>query len=254
MIIIEKKIIQHIPVMEMVEEKYKNDKLPLVFFFHGLTNQKEKGLEPGYALATNGMRAVIPDAYRHGERKIEPYDGEPASEFWSVVMHNIKEFPLIVEDYVQKGLADINKISVTGLSLGGITTCVALTQFPWIHSAGCLMGSPDPIGLSHWALQSHWVEGLPPIDKEKVDALMAPFEPLSLKKHPEAIANKPFYIWHGTADESVPFQQMQHFVRSVEEEAFATNIHFEIAAGAGHKVPYAIFESMAKFLGEEYKY
>jgi len=254
MIIIEKKIIRNIPVLEIVEEKYKNDTLPLAFFFHGLTNQKERGLEPGYALASHGMRAVIPDAYRHGERKNEPYDGEPAAEFWSVVMHNIKEFPLIAADYVEKGLADITKISVTGLSLGGITTCIALTQFPWIHSAGCLMGTPDPIGLSHWALQSHWVEGLPPIDTDKVNELMAPFAPLSLEKHPEAIAKKPFYIWHGTADESVPFKQMEQFVRAVQGKAFAANIRFVTSEGVGHKVPSAIFEGMAAFLGEKYKH
>ena len=252
MIVIERKIIHNIPILEIVEEAKKNEAIPLAFFYHGITNQKERGLEPGYALASNGMRVVIPDAYRHGERKDEAYAGEPAAEFWSVVLQSIKELPDIVAVYVEAGLAKKDKISVTGLSMGGITTCIALTQYPWINSAACLMGSPDPIGLSHLALKSRWVEGLPPIDDEKVNALMAPFESLSLKEHPEALVDTPFYIWHGTADESVPYQQMAQFVSSISGEAFADNICFRSTDGAGHKVPYAIFEEMAAFLGNVY--
>ena len=114
------------------------------------------------------------------------------------------------------------------------------------------MGSPDPIGLSHWALKSRWVEGLPPIDDEKVNALMAPFESLSLKEHPESLVGTPFYIWHGTADESVPYEQMAQFVSSISGEDFADNICFRSTEGAGHRVPYAIFEEMAAFLGNAY--
>ncbi len=90
MILIERKIINDIPILEIVEEDKKQETTPLVFFYHGITNQKERGLEPGYALASNGMRVIIPDAYRHGERKEEAYAGEPAAEFWSVVLKNIK--------------------------------------------------------------------------------------------------------------------------------------------------------------------
>ncbi|SYZ78561.1 prolyl oligopeptidase family serine peptidase [Trichococcus shcherbakoviae] len=252
MIVIERKIIHNIPILEIVEEAKKNEAIPLAFFYHGITNQKERGLEPGYALASNGMRVVIPDAYRHGERKDEAYAGEPAAEFWSVVLQSIKELPAIVEVYVEAGLAQKDNVSVTGLSMGGITTCIALTQYPWIHSAACLMGSPDPIGLSHWALKSRWVEGLPPIDDEKVKILMAPFESLSLKEHPESLVDTPFYIWHGTADESVPYDQMAQFVSSISGEAFSDNVCFRSTEGAGHRVPYAIFEEMAAFLGNAY--
>ena len=100
MILIERKIINDIPILEIVEEDKKQETTPLVFFYHDITNQKERGLEPGYALASNGMRVIIPDAYRHGERKEEAYAGEPAAEFWSVVLKNIKELPDIVEAYV----------------------------------------------------------------------------------------------------------------------------------------------------------
>ena len=103
MISIERKIINNIPILEIVEEDKKKETTPLAFFYHGITNQKERGLEPGYALASNGMRVIIPDAYRHGERKDEAYAGEPAAEFWSVVLQNIKELPAIVEAYVEEG-------------------------------------------------------------------------------------------------------------------------------------------------------
>ena len=102
MIVIERKIINNIPILEIVEEDKKTESIPLAFFYHGITNQKERGLEPGYALASNGMRVIIPDAYRHGERKDEAYAGEPAAEFWSVVLQNIKELPDLVGAYVEE--------------------------------------------------------------------------------------------------------------------------------------------------------
>lgn len=250
MITIERKQIEGIPVLELVEAERQGEELPLALFLHGVTNQKEKGLEPGYELARQGMRTVIPDAYLHGERRTEAYDGRKEMEFWSIVQASIREIPQIVEHYVRKGLAREDRISVTGLSMGAITTCMALAAYPWIHSAGCLMGSPDPIGFTEWILSSHWVEGFPPIPKEVAQEAMEPFRPYSLKAAPHKLAGRPFYIWHGTDDTSVPFEQMDAFVHEVKGKAYGENVKYEYYEGHGHKVPYEIYQHMAAFIGK----
>lgn len=249
MITVERKIIQDIPVLEIVDRNRENEQLPLALFLHGITNQKEKGLEPGYEMALQGMRVVIPDAFLHGERKDESYNGSKEMAFWSIVWHSLEEIPYLVDHYLSEGKVSPNGVSVTGLSMGAITTCMALAKYPWIHSGGCLMGTPDPIGFTEWIMSSHWAEGLEPMDKEEVSELMIPFHSLSLQAEPEKIAERPFYIWHGTDDQSVPFEQMNSFIAEIENNDYAQNIKFEYNEGHGHKVPYEIFNHMAEFLG-----
>lgn len=78
---------------------------------------------------------------------------------------------------------------------------------------------------------------------------MAPFENLSLKEHPESLVDTPFYIWHGTADESVPYEQMEQFVNSISGEAYADNI---CSVDRRCRTPGSLlaFEEMAVFLGK----
>ena len=252
-ITIERKLIHHIPVLELVETNKKNDRLPLAVVLHGITNQKEKGLEPGYELAKQGMRVIIPDAFLHGERKNEPYSGGKETEFWSIIWRSLEELPYLVDHYVTENLALNSRIHVTGLSMGAITTCMALVKYPWIYAGAALMGNPDPIGFTEWILSSHWVDGVEDntVNKDDVIQLMAPFRELSLKEYPEKIAGRPFYIWHGTADKSVPFEQMDGFIKEIADEAYAKKINYNYAEGHGHKVPYEVFAEMAEFLGKQ---
>ncbi|MGP6139994.1 prolyl oligopeptidase family serine peptidase [Jeotgalibaca sp. A127] len=252
MIIVDKKIVNNIPVIELVKSNQIDKKIPLAIFYHGVTNQKEQGLTAGYELAQRGFRTIIPDAFLHGERKEEPYQGPKEMAFWHIELKTVEELPALVDYYVAKGLATKNQVTVTGLSMGAIATCMAFAKYPWIKAGGCLMGNPDPSSFTQWLLTSQWrsvVEGLESIDQDVVLQAMAPFNPLSLKRAPEKIAGRPFYIWHGEEDETVPFEQMKAFVESISQEPYAKNVHFEFYEGHAHKVPYEVFVKMADYLG-----
>src|SRR5699024_2084919 len=54
---------------------------------------------------------------------------------------------------------DSDRIGVSGLSMGGITTNAALTQYDWIKSAAVLMGTPSPIAFTEWLLKNYKVNG-----------------------------------------------------------------------------------------------
>ena len=250
-IVIERKVINNIPIIEMVEQDSLHKNVPLALFYHGVTNQKEQGLMAGYELAQKGFRTVIPDAYLHGERKDEPYHGPKEMAFWHIEMKTVDELPEIVDYYVSRQLASKDAVTVTGLSMGAIATCMSFVKYPWIKAAGCLMGNPDPVSFTKWLLTSHWrdsIKEMAEVDEATIEIAMRPFLPLSLKEAPEKIAGRPFYIWHGKEDETVPFTQMEQFVASLSGHEFAENVHVTFSDNQAHKVPYAIFVEMAAIL------
>lgn len=253
MIIVDKKVVNNIPVIEMVDSNQTEKNIPLAIFYHGVTNQKEQGLTAGYELAQRGFRTLIPDAFLHGERKKDAYHGPKEMAFWQIELNTVEELPTLVDYYVAKGLTTKDQITVTGLSMGAIATCMAFAKYPWIKSGGCLMGNPDPSSFTQWLLTSQWrsvVEGLDNIDQDVILQAMVPFNPLSLKKGPEKIAGRSLYVWHGQEDETVPFEQMKAFMETISNEPYAQNVHFEFYEGHAHKVPYEIFVQMAEYLAD----
>lgn len=69
MVIIQSEKIADIPVLHVVKEGKRQEKLPLIIFVHGFTSAKEHNLHFGYLLAEAGYRVVLPDALYHGERE-----------------------------------------------------------------------------------------------------------------------------------------------------------------------------------------
>lgn len=253
MISIKEVTIAGVPLLEIVAEEKEAHQLPTVFFYHGWTSVKESVLVNGYELAKRGFRALLPDAYLHGERATaETTRGN--MDFWDVVVHNITEITAIKDHYVHNQLTDPEKIGVSGLSLGGITTNAMLTQFPWIKAAGVLMGTPSPIDFSKWILQSPWTEGLDfEISEAQIEEAVEPLKNISLDLQPEKIAGRPVYYWHGTNDDLVPYSLTDSFIKQIQGKPYAANVQFETTVGGIHKVPYDVSTEMADFFEQQLK-
>ncbi|WP_225744204.1 dienelactone hydrolase family protein [Marinilactibacillus sp. Marseille-P9653] len=246
------KTINEIPILEVVKEDLINEEIPTVIFYHGWTSHKESVLVQGYELAKRGIRAILPEAYMHGERVQATDNPQDHTVFWRVVSQNLKEVSDIRNDYLSKGLSDPEKFGISGLSMGGITTSAMLTQFDWIHSAAILMGNPSPIEFSKWLLTSKWYDGYESVDGLINDEMKRQLDTISLKEQPQKLAGKPVYFWHGTKDELVPFEQTEVFIEMIKDEPYAENISFSIGSGHGHKVPYEIAVEMAKFFAKSF--
>ncbi|PJH64160.1 hydrolase, partial [Salmonella enterica subsp. enterica serovar Enteritidis] len=85
MVVIKQKMIHNIPILELVDDSIENKELPTVVFFHGWTNIKESVLVNGFELAKRGMRAILPEAYLHGERDKTGHATDDNIIFWEVV-------------------------------------------------------------------------------------------------------------------------------------------------------------------------
>lgn len=61
MIIVEKKIVANIPLLEVVQKELLDQAVPTVFFFHGFTSAKEHNLHYAYLMAEKNIRVVLPE-------------------------------------------------------------------------------------------------------------------------------------------------------------------------------------------------
>ncbi|HLR92414.1 MAG TPA: dienelactone hydrolase family protein [Atopostipes sp.] len=239
--------IDDIPVIELFEKGKEQEKLPVVFFYHGWESRKERVLEYGYYLANSGFRAILPEALNHGERKqIETHQQDPLN-FWEVVGNNVRELPHLVEFYLSQNKIDSEKIGVAGLSMGGITTSAILTQYEWVQTAAVLMGSPSPIDFTEWLLKNYKIDHTPIyeiLDPNLIQTRLVELEPIALNLQPEKIANRPIYVWHGSADPVVPMHLTKTFFEEIKDEAYSQNVEFEVSEGVGHSVPQNIVQRM----------
>ena len=251
MVIIKNKEIHNIPIFEVFEEGNENGVLPLVVFYHGWESRKERVLEYGYSLAKKGFRVVLPEAWNHGDRKENINKEHDSLDFWEVVVQNVKELPIIAKHYAEKNQVLEGKISVAGLSMGGITVSAMLTQYDWIHSAAILMGSPAPIDFSKWLLKNYTIDGTPlydTLDKKEVDKRLNELNPISLSKHPETIANRPVYFWHGTDDPIIPIHLTKNFIEEIKDKSYSKHLEYEFSEGVDHVVPREIVIRATDFL------
>lgn len=250
MIRVKKVIIGDIPLIELVLEEKDDSRLPMVVVYHGWTSNKEAILVNGYELAKRGMRALLPEAFLHGERAESDNTLENNQIFWKIVERTIIELPTIYDYYNEKGLSDSKRFGVSGISMGGIICCALLTKYEWIKSAVILMGSPSPIKFTNWLFQSKWVINSDVNDmpnKDQINSSLEKLRSIDLSELPEMIANRSVHFWHGTKDKSVPFHLTEDFIEKISLYPYAENVSFSVGHGHEHKVPYAVSVEMAEY-------
>ena len=247
MIQIDYREVSGVPYAEVVDASLKGQAIPIVVFYHGWTGSKDRVVNIGVELAKRGMRAILPDQLLHGDRGVRLIGGE----IWEIVANNIKELPIIKEEMRHRGLLDEAKFGVAGLSMGGISTYALFNQYPDITAAASLMGNADPARFAKWTISSIWMSAS---TKEQCEALEAEIEKnkpfldaMSLAKQPEHIHGRPLFLWHGTADDKVPYELNKEFYETIKDEAYAENVEWHETPGGGHSVPHQVFEAVADF-------
>ncbi len=63
-----KRTVKNIPLLEVVLEELRDEKIPIVIYYHGWQTSKELVLTQGRKFAKKGIRVFITDAMNHGER------------------------------------------------------------------------------------------------------------------------------------------------------------------------------------------
>ncbi|MEN0648725.1 prolyl oligopeptidase family serine peptidase [Caldifermentibacillus hisashii] len=239
MIIVDKKIVANIPLLEVVQKELLDQAVPTVFFFHGFTSAKEHNLHYAYLIAEKNIRVVLPEADLHGERSRELSMEEQALYFWKIILKNIAELAELKEAYVGNRRTLQNQIGVAGTSMGGITTFGALCKYNWIKAAVSLMGNPAYNHFARYLVNELQSQGHKiPYSEQQLEGEYQKLLPVDLSLNPEKLNNRPLLFWHGKKDPIVPYTYAYDFYQKVKENysEHPDHIRFILDQHAGHKV------------------
>ncbi|MBM7693985.1 fermentation-respiration switch protein FrsA (DUF1100 family) [Peribacillus deserti] len=239
MISISKESIHHIPVLHIVKQEKRKEKLPFILFIHGITSAKEHNLHYAYLLAEKGFRVVLPDALYHGEREINLSENKLMLSFWDIVIKTIKEIEVLKDFYENAELIDTSRIGVAGTSMGGIITYGALSQYAWIKAGVSLMGNPAYVSYAKRQIENLKNSHIDiPLSNEELDQLYSVLASYDLTLNREKLAGRPIFLWHGEKDTVVPYQDAYNFYESMSAEYgnASHKIAFLLDKDASHKV------------------
>lgn len=251
---IEKEYINDIPVLLVAKEESRQEKRPLLIFYHGFTSAKEHNLHYAYYLAERGFRVALPDAKLHGERSKGYNQKQLSLRFWNIVMKSIAEAESIKEALVKKGLVDEDRIGMAGTSMGAITMLGAMTQYDWIKAGASMMGSPVYVQFAKYQVEELRKYNYElPYTKEELNHQFEMLEPYDLSLAPDKLKGRPLFFWHGRKDVVVPFHYAYEFYTRLKErhEDEGQDLTFIDDLDAGHQVTRAGVLQMVQWLLEK---
>ncbi|RPD96250.1 esterase [Candidatus Pantoea deserta] len=227
-----------IEVLHAAPAGQRHAPLPTVVLYHGFTSSKEVYAYLAVALAQAGFRAVMPDADLHGARD----NGDSAlrlTRFWQILQRNIDELPSLEKALRAARLIDGDRFAVAGASLGGMTALGAMARYPHLACAACLMGSGYFMSLSASLFPP--LAARSPEEKARFSELMAPLASYDPSEKLAQLANRPLLLWHGEADEVVPFAESARLAAALQASGQAEKMRFYAEPGIGHKItPFAL--------------
>lgn len=219
-------------------------RLPTILFYHGFTSSKEVYSYFAVALAQAGFRVVMPDADMHGAR----YNGDTElrmTHFWEILKQNIDEVPQLEAALREKDWVAEERFAVAGASMGGMTALGAMARYPQIHSVACMMGSGYFMQLSHTLFPP--LVARTPEQKEAFAARMAPLAPYDPSQQLDKLANRPLLLWHGEADEVVPFAETVRLKNALREAQNDEKMTYLSEKQIGHKITPSALTALVSF-------
>jgi alpha-beta hydrolase superfamily lysophospholipase len=178
---------------------------PVVFFTHGLKGSLQTCFNHCRAAAQRGMIAIGIEQRNHGRRILDVRRNLRQNhhgfytDLFGICVGTASDVRTII-DLLESGLGIATaRIGMSGTSLGGYTTLMAMSMDPRIRVGAPIVGMAD---LRHVAAETALLEGL---DEQDVDdafpeplaSVMQRFEP-SLR--PEQFSDRPLILINGEHD------------------------------------------------------
>jgi len=247
MIHILNKQVENIPCLVVEKVELSNQPLPTIIFYHGFNGGKEDSLTIAYKLAKKDFRVILPDSVMHGERKKNSSQVEIELAFWDIVLQNIKELELIKFHLHSNNLIAKEQIGVSGTSMGGITTCAALTKYKWIKVAAVVMGTPNLIDYATILIDEFNKTNEQQISEQQKEEVINELKQYDLSLQPDLLNHRALQFWHGEDDKVVPMKFALDYYEK-NKDSNVENLKFVKEAGRAHNVSrIAVSETISWF-------
>ncbi|MCE1248761.1 MAG: prolyl oligopeptidase family serine peptidase [Firmicutes bacterium] len=136
------------PALMMFREKIERAASKgTILFYHGLYSRKETHRKELESLAGRGFLAIAIDNLGHGGRQLvnlrDSLSGPDFEyKFLNLVKETALEIPGIIDELDKMGFADVEKLGISGISMGGYITYAGVLADPRFKAAAPILGSP----------------------------------------------------------------------------------------------------------------
>lgn len=238
MITVEERTVNGIPLIE-----YKNTDLDvkgLTFMQHGFQSNKIRG---GEYMAMNlcrlGYHVVCIDAYKHGDRKEEPY--LTGSDFYRLkeAYNVINQTSLDILELSNTEFKAYKTFDMIGVSLGGMVAYLLATRTDKINRLIPVISTPDFYKQAYIAISAAGLEITKVLKQEELDWM----EKIDPAKHMDQMVYKQLGIFISEDDDVVPARPVLKFIKQYDSRIDETHIYQH-----KHNVPREMQEDILSFI------
>jgi dipeptidyl aminopeptidase/acylaminoacyl peptidase len=214
---------------------------PVVFYTHGRTGAIDPRSPQLRELAEAGFVVVALDQRNHGRRLIyqrlnQDWNADIPSAMYAIMLGTAMDVSLLIDMMpAQLGL-EMPRIGMTGGSLGGHVTLLAMAMDERISVGGAMVPSGDYRQLMELRAESRQTpaEDWPEYYPAALNAAVRKFDPLHNAK---AYSDRPLLLTCGGADPLVPPQTARSFYDAVKPcYTKPDRLKLSVYDGVGHDV------------------
>lgn len=215
---------------------------PVVFVTHGRGGSAVHVYDWCAELAALGFVAIALDQRNHGRRLVDQrcndgWSPQHAADMYSNFVGTASDVSLLIDMLPAcLGIAT-DRVGMTGGSMGGHATLIAMTLDPRIAVGAPLIGGGDYRRLMELRAAAN---GCPPEEfvhyfPAALQAAVEKFDPIH---HPERFANRPLLLANGAEDNLVQLECNQRFVAAARPYyTDSEKLTLSIYPSIGHAIP-----------------
>lgn len=192
---------REVPALLVTPEGTPSTPPPMVLWLHGRTANKE--LDPGryLRLMRSGIAVCAVDLPGHGERSLSAL--QQSGYVLEVVLQMMDELDEVTEAALDQLAADPTRVGIGGMSAGGMVTLARLChnhsyKAAWVEAT-----------TGNWRAQARL-----PMLRASQAAAIASADPI---EHLDTWQEVPLHAVHCRADEWVPFEGQQAFIKALQD-------------------------------------
>ncbi|MGM0523857.1 MAG: prolyl oligopeptidase family serine peptidase [Bacillota bacterium] len=219
-----------------------------IVYYHGVGGEGIDELPLAYQLVKQGYRVILPDAYLHSHKDRVPRAKQNV-RFFEIIDVTSQRLSLIYDWLKKKTKEEAPTLHVGGTSMGGIITAMSLTQYPFIKKAALLMGTAKLTDFYHY-ITADIKKGNFPLSETEEQQLLSRLATRDLSQNIHALNDRDLFIWHGEADDYVPFDLTDQFVQELtDSKDYQGHLTYVKEPNQGHKVSRLAKDKCSKFFG-----